>query len=139
MDMSISALPTLNAFLNFTAAVLLGAGLYFIKRKDIQSHKVCMMAALVVSALFLTSYLIYHANVGSVPFGQQGWIRPVYFFILTTHIILAVKVLPLVLLTAFLGLRFRFPQHVPIAKWTFPIWMYVSVTGVVVYLLLYEM
>lgn len=137
--MSVSDLPTLNAILNFTAAVLIGAGFYFIKRKNIQSHKRCMVAALVVSAMFLTSYVIYHANVGSVPFRRQGWIRPVYFLILITHVVLAVAVLPMVLRTAFLGLRSRFPQHVRIAKWTFPIWMYVSITGVVVYLMLYEM
>ena len=137
--MDISDLSTLNAVLNFTAAILIGAGLYFIKRKDIQSHKRCMISALVVSALFLASYLTYHANVGSVPFQKQGWIRPVYFFILITHVVLAAVVLPMVLRTAFLGFQNRFIQHVRIAKWTFPIWMYVSITGVVVYLLLYEM
>ena len=136
---SVSELPTLNAILNFTACVLIAAGFYFIRRKDVQSHKVCMLAALVVSAMFLTSYLVYHASVGSVPFGRQGWIRPVYFSILITHIILAIVVLPMVLRTAFLGLQGRFPNHVRIAKWTFPIWMYVPVTGVVVYLTLYEM
>ena|SRR5690349_21440727 len=137
--MSITDLSTLNAFLNFTAAVLIGAGLYFIKRKDIRSHKFCMLSALVVSGLFLISYVIYHANVGSVPFQKQGWVRPVYFFILITHVTLAVVVLPMVLRTAFLGMRNRFREHVRIARWTFPIWMYVSITGVIVYLMLYEM
>ena len=137
--MSVNDLSTVNAILNFTAAVLIAAGYYFIRRKDIQSHKFCMMAALVVSAVFLASYLIYHANVGSVPFGGQGWIRPVYFVILITHIVLAVVVLPMVLRTVFLGLRGRLQEHVRIARWTFPIWMYVSVTGVVVYLMLYQM
>ena len=137
--MSVSDLPTLNAILNFTAACLIAAGLYFIRHKNIHSHKVCMIGALIVSAMFLTSYLVYHANVGSVPFGQQGWIRAVYFFILITHIALAGVVLPMVLRTAFLGLRGQYRKHVRIAKWTFPIWMYVSITGVVVYLMLYEM
>lgn len=137
--MTVSDLPTLNAVLNFTAAVLIATGYFFIRRKNIQSHRICMIAALVVSAMFLTSYLIYHYYVGSVPFGGQGWIRPVYFFILVTHIVLAVVVLPLVLRTTYLGLRGRFQNHVRIARWTFPIWMYVSVTGVVVYLMLYEM
>jgi putative membrane protein len=137
--MSVHDLSTLNAFLNFTAAVLIGAGYYFIRKKDIQSHKRCMLAALVVSAVFLISYVIYHANVGSVPFGGSGWIRPVYFVILFTHVVLAVVILPMVLRTAFLGMQNRFASHVRIAKWTFPIWMYVSVTGVVVYLLLYRL
>ena len=137
--MTVSDLPTLNAVLNFTAAILIATGYFFIRRKNIQLHKICMIAALVVSAMFLTSYLIYHYYVGSVPFGGQGWIRQVYFLILITHIALAVVVLPLVLRTAYLGLRGRFQNHVRIARWTFPIWMYVSVTGVVVYLMLYEM
>jgi putative membrane protein len=137
--MSVHDLSTLNAVLNFTAAVLIGAGYYFIRKKDIQSHKRCMLGALVVSAVFLISYVIYHASVGSVPFGGSGWIRPVYFIILFTHVVLAVVVLPMVLRTAFLGMRNRFPSHVRIARWTFPIWMYVSVTGVVVYLMLYRL
>ena len=137
--MTISDLTTLNAALNLTAAILIATGYFLIRRKNIQSHRICMIAALVVSAIFLTSYLIYHYYVGSVPFGGQGWIRPVYFFILITHILLAVVVLPLVLRTTYLGLRGRFQNHVRIARWTFPIWMYVSVTGVVVYLMLYEM
>src|SRR5690349_4641312 len=103
--MSLSDLPALNAILNFTAAVLIGAGFYFIKKKNIQLHKTCMIAALVVSSLFLTSYLIYHFNVGSVPFDRQGWIRQVYFLILIPHVILAAVVLPMILRSAFLGLR----------------------------------
>ena len=98
-----------------------------------------MIAALFVSAAFLTSYLIYHYHAGSVPFEGQGWLRPVYFFILVTHIVLAIVILPLVLRTAYLGLNARFPKHVAIARWTFPLWMYVSVTGVIVYLMLYQM
>ena len=135
----LSGLPTLNAILNFTAAVLLASGYYFIKKRRIEAHKRCMIAALFVSFAFLTSYLIYHYHVGSVPFGGQGWIRPVYFFILITHIILAVVILPMVLRTAWLGLSARFDKHVPIARWTFPLWMYVSVTGVIVYLMLYHL
>lgn len=136
--MSVSDLPALNAALNFTAAVLLTAGFYFIKQRRIQAHKRCMVAALFVSMAFLTSYVIYHYNVGSVPFKGQGWIRPVYFFILITHVILAIVIVPMVLPTAYLGLTSRFDKHVRIARKTFPLWMYVSVTGVVVYLMLYQ-
>ena len=135
---AISDLPTVNATLNATAAILIGTGFYFIKQRNIQAHKVCMVAAVVVSSLFLTSYLIYHYHVRSVHFAKQGWIRDVYFPLLLTHTILAVTVLPLVLRTVFLAARGRFPSHVRIAKWTFPVWMYVSVTGVVVYLMLYH-
>ena len=137
--LSVADLPTLNAILNLTSAVLLSAGGYFIYKRRIEAHKKCMIAALFVSAAFLTSYLIYHYHAGSVPFGGHGWLRPVYFFILITHIILAVVILPMVLRTAFLGLRSRFDKHVAIARWTFPLWMYVSVTGVVVYLMLYHL
>jgi putative membrane protein len=134
----ISDLATLNAGLNATAAVLIGAGFYFIKRKNIKAHKTCMIAAMIVSAVFLTSYLIYHYNVGSVRFTKQGWIRNVYFPLLLTHTVLAAVVLPMVLRTAFLALKGRFRSHVGIARWTFPIWMYVSVTGVIVYVMLYH-
>ena len=134
---SISDLPTLNAGLNLTSAVLIGAGYYFIRRRKIQAHKACMVAALGVSTLFLISYLMYHYNAGSVPFQQHGWMRFVYFLILITHVVLAVVILPLVLRTAFLAFRGRFGPHVRIARWTFPIWMYVSVTGVIVYVMLY--
>lgn len=134
----IADLATVNAGLNATAAILLGAGFYFIKQKNIPAHKVCMTAAMVVSALFLTSYLVYHYNVGSVKFTKQGFIRNVYFPLLLTHTVLAVIALPMVLRTVFLAFKGRFRQHVRIAKWTFPIWMYVSVTGVIVYLMLYH-
>jgi putative membrane protein len=136
--LSISDLPTLNAILNFTSAVLLAFGFYFIKARRIEAHKRCMIGALIVSTAFLTSYVIYHYHAGSVPFSGQGWLRPVYFFILITHIILAVVILPMVLRTAYLGLSARFDKHVPIARKTFPLWMYVSVTGVIVYLMLYH-
>jgi len=137
--LSISALPTLNAVLNFTAVIFLTAGYVFIKQRKIEAHKRCMIAALFVSLAFLTSYVIYHYHAGSVPFGGQGIIRPIYFFILITHIILAIVNVPLVLRTSYLGFRGRYDKHVPIARKTFPIWMYVSVTGVIVYLMLYHL
>jgi putative membrane protein len=135
----VTDLATVNAGLNATAAVLIGAGFYFIRQKNIAAHKACMIAAMVVSAVFLASYLIYHYNVGSVRFTKQGWIRYVYFPLLLTHTVLAVVVLPMVLRTFFLGWKSRFTSHVRIAKWTFPVWMYVSVTGVIVYLMLYRL
>jgi len=134
----IADLATVNAALNATAAVLIGTGFYYIKRKNIPAHKACMVAAMVVSALFLASYLFYHYNVGSVRFTKQGWIRNVYFPLLLTHTVLAAVVLPMVLRTVFLALKGRFRNHVRIARWTFPIWMYVSITGVIVYLMLYH-
>jgi putative membrane protein len=137
--MSVSDLPTLNAILNFTAAVLLGAGFYFIKQRRIEAHKRCMVAAMAVSVAFLTSYVIYHYHAGSVSFAGQGWIRPVYFFILITHVILAIVIVPMVLRTAWFAFDSRFDKHVRIARKTFPLWMYVSVTGVIVYLMLYRM
>jgi putative membrane protein len=136
--MQISDLATVNAILNATAAVLIGTGFYFIKQKNIRAHKVCMISAVVVSSVFLTSYLIYHYNVGSVRFTKQGWIRDVYFPLLLTHTVLAVVVVPMILRSLYLAMKGRFPNHARIAKWTFPVWMYVSVTGVVVYLLLYH-
>lgn len=135
---AITDLATVNAALNATAAVLIGTGFYFIKQKNIRAHKVCMVSATAVSSVFLASYLIYHYNVGHVLFTKQGWIRDVYFPLLLTHTILAAVVLPMVLRTVFLAAKGRFAKHVGIAKWTFPVWMYVSVTGVVVYLLLYH-
>ena len=135
---AVSDLAAVNAGLNATAAALIGAGFYFIKQKNIHAHKVCMVAAMAVSAVFLTSYLIYHYNVGSVRFTKQGWIRDVYFPLLLTHTVLAAVVLPMVLRTAFLAAKGRFANHVRIAHWTFPVWMYVSVTGVIVYLMLYH-
>jgi uncharacterized membrane protein YozB (DUF420 family) len=134
----IADLATVNAGLNATAAVLIGFGFYFIKQRNTQAHKACMIAAMAVSALFLTSYLIYHYNVGSVRFTKQGWIRNVYFPLLITHTVLAAVVLPMVVRTVFLAVKGRFGNHIRIARWTFPIWMYVSVTGVVVYWMLYR-
>src|SRR5262245_12295013 len=137
--MTVSDLPALNASLNLTAAILIGAGFFFIKRKNIRAHKACMIAALVVSTAFLTSYLVYHYNVGTVHFTKQGWLRSVYFPLLLTHTVLAAVVAPMALRTAYLALSDRFKAHVSIARWTFPVWVYVSITGVVVYIMLYRL
>ena len=137
--MGISDLPLLNASLNATSAVLLTTGYILIKRGNVRRHKAMMISACVVSTLFLTSYVIYHANAGSTPFAGRGPIRFVYFAILLTHVLLAAAIVPLVLVTLARGLRARFDAHVRIARWTFPIWLYVSVTGVLVYLMLYRL
>ena len=137
--MGLSDLPALNATLNATSAVLLMSGYAFIRRGYVRRHRAAMISACIVSAFFLTSYVIYHANIGSKPFTGQGPIRLVYFTILLTHVLLAVAVPPLALITLSRGLRARFDRHVAIARWTFPIWMYVSVTGVIVYVMLYHM
>jgi len=137
--LAISDLPALNASLNTAAAVLLGFGYYFIRNKNIRAHKTCMIGALIASTLFLTSYLIYHYSVRHVSFTKEGWISHIYHFILVTHVLLAMVILPLVLRTAYLAFTSRFDKHVRIARWTFPLWMYVSVTGVIVYLMLYRM
>jgi uncharacterized membrane protein YozB (DUF420 family) len=136
---SLSDLPALNATLNATSAVLLLTGYAFIRRGHVRRHRAAMISACVVSTLFLTSYVIYHANAGSKPFTGQGPIRALYFTILLTHVVLAAAVPPLALITLWRGLRARFDRHVAIARWTLPIWMYVSVTGVIVYLMLYRM
>jgi len=135
--LSISDLPTLNATLNGIAAILLAAGFLFIKQGRPRQHQWCMMSALATSAVFLVSYVIYHLNAGSRPFQGPGPIRVVYFTILITHVILAAAIVPLALVTATRGLRSQFDRHVRIARWTLPIWLYVSVTGVVIYLMLY--
>ncbi|MDH4131071.1 MAG: DUF420 domain-containing protein [Gemmatimonadota bacterium] len=137
--MTASDLPTLNASLNATAAVLLATGYYFIRTGRRERHRACMIAALVASALFLTSYVIYHIQVGSVPFKGVGAIRTVYFTILITHVVLAIVIVPLVLMTVSRALRGRFDRHRAIARWTLPLWLYVSVTGVIVYWMLYRM
>jgi uncharacterized membrane protein YozB (DUF420 family) len=131
-------LPTLNAVLNGTAAVLLVTGVTLIRRRRIAQHRTVMLTAFGVSVAFLISYLVYHAQVGSVPFKHPGAIRTVYFSILVTHTLLAATVPVLAIITLNRGLRGRFDRHRAIAKWTFPIWLYVSVTGVVVYLMLYH-
>lgn len=137
--MTVTDLPALNASLNATSFVLLITGWFLIKSGRREAHKRCMIAALAVSAMFLTSYVIYHLNVGSVPFKGTGWIRTVYFAVLIPHIILAVVIVPLVLITVSRALSNKFDQHKKIAKITLPLWLYVSVTGVIVYLMLYQM
>jgi uncharacterized membrane protein YozB (DUF420 family) len=139
VDLSISDLPALNATLNGLSAVCLASGYALIKRGERLMHQRCMIAALALSSLFLLSYVVYHANAGSRPFPGQGVIRPIYFLILITHVVLAAAVVPLALITATRGLRSQFDRHVRIARWTFPIWLYVSVTGVVIYLMLYQL
>lgn len=133
----VSLLPTVNASLNALCAVLLLTGYVFIRQKKVQAHRLCMGAALIVSVLFLGSYLYYHAQVGSVRYQGQGLIRIVYFTILLTHTVLAAVIVPLVLRTLYLALNSRFEDHRRWARWTFPLWMYVSVTGVVIYEMLY--
>lgn len=134
----VSALPTLNAALNATSAVLLAVGLGFIRKKRIRAHLTCMTSAVAVSTLFLVSYVTYHYHAGSRPFTGQGWVRPVYFVLLVTHIVLAAVIVPLALTTLYRAWRGDFTRHRRIARWTLPIWLYVSVTGVVVYLMLYR-
>ncbi len=135
---SIGDLPTLNAALNGTSAVLLTLGYLFIRRKKVNLHKACMVSAFVISTLFLVSYLTYHYHAGSKPFPGEGWTRPLYFAILISHVILATVTLPLSIVTLARGIRGRFEKHRRIARWALPIWLYVSVTGVVVYLMLYH-
>lgn len=137
--MSVTDLPALNASLNALATLLLVAGWVFVRRKDVARHRVCMAGALVASAAFLTSYVIYHYHAGSRPFTGTGAIRIVYFAILITHVVLATAIVPLVLMTVTRALRGQFERHRAIARWTLPLWLYVSVTGVVVYWMLYRM
>ena len=137
--MTVSDLPALNATLNATCAVLLVIGWTLIKRGRIRQHRAVMIAAVCTSALFLISYLVYHAQVGSVRFTKTGPIRVVYFTVLLTHTVLAAVIVPMVLVTLSRGLAGRYDPHRRIARWTMPIWLYVSVTGVIVYLMLYQM
>lgn len=137
--MTVTDLPTLNATLNATSFVLLMAGWFLIKSGRRQAHKWCMIAALVMSAAFLTSYVIYHLQVGSVPFQKTGWIRTLYFLVLIPHIILAIAIVPMILITVSRALSNKFDRHKKIAKITLPLWLYVSVTGVIVYVMLYQM
>jgi uncharacterized membrane protein YozB (DUF420 family) len=136
--MSLHDLPTLNAVLNATSAVLLVLGYGFVRRREIRAHRACMLGAFGVSIAFLISYLIYHAQVGSVHFPGTGVVRTVYFAILITHTVLAALVPPLAIITLVRALREQFDRHRRLARWTFPIWLYVSVTGVVVYVMLYQ-
>jgi putative membrane protein len=137
--LEISDLPALNATLNALSAAFLVAGFTCIKQGHWRAHKRCMLAAFTTSALFLVSYVIYHANIGSRPFPGTGAIRVVYLSILLTHVVLAAVILPLALVTVGRGLREQYARHVAIARWTLPIWLYVSVTGVIIYLMLYRL
>jgi uncharacterized membrane protein YozB (DUF420 family) len=137
--LTLTDLPALNAVLNATSAVLLASGYRFIRQRQIIAHKRCMLAACGTSTLFLLSYLTYHYHVGSMPFRGQGWVRPLYFTILISHTILAVVIVPLVLLTLFRAWKADFARHVRIARWTLPIWFYVSLTGVIIYVMLYQL
>jgi uncharacterized membrane protein YozB (DUF420 family) len=134
-----SIFPAINATLNGTSAVLLLVGHGFIKRGRMAAHRAVMLAAVAVSTLFLISYLYYHAHVGSVRFQGRGWSRVVYFSILISHTILAATIVPLVIITLTRALRERFDRHRAIARWTYPLWLYVSVTGVVIYFMLYHL
>jgi uncharacterized membrane protein YozB (DUF420 family) len=131
--------PAIDATLNGTSAVLLLVGRSFIKRGRMAAHRAAMIAALVSSSIFLACYLYYHWHVGSVHFQGQGWARPVYFSILISHTILAAAIVPLIIITLSRALRKRFDRHRAIARWTYPLWMYVSVTGVIVYFMLYHL
>jgi putative membrane protein len=132
-------LAPLNALFNSVAAVLLGAGFYCIRRRWVRAHRAFMLSAAAVSVAFLVSYLTYHYQVGDVHFQGHGWIRPTYFTILITHITLAAAIVPLVLVTLWRALRSDFHKHRRIARWTWPLWIYVSITGVIVYLMCYQL
>lgn len=134
-----ASLPALNAGLNTTTTLLILLGFWLIKQKAWTGHALCMTLAMITSTLFLISYLTYHAHHGTTHFTGQGWIRPVYFSILITHTILAVVIVPMVLRTFYFALKGRFDRHRRLARWTFPLWLYVSVTGVVIYWMLYWM
>lgn len=130
--------PALNATLNGTSAVFLLTGRVLIAKRRIVAHRFCMIAAVVASSLFLGCYVFFHYKVGDVLFLGQGWARPVYFTILISHVILAIVIVPLAIITLSRGLRARYASHRAIAQWTWPLWMYVSVTGVIVYFMLYQ-
>ncbi len=136
--MTVEMLPHVNACLNATSAILLAAGYICIRRGKVTAHKTCMLAAFVASSAFLACYLIYHFQVGHVRFSGEGVVRLVYVPILATHVVLAVFVVPLALWTLYHAARNQFDRHRRIARWTLPIWLYVSVTGVVVYWMLYR-
>jgi uncharacterized membrane protein YozB (DUF420 family) len=136
--MSVADLPALNASLNGVAGLFLAAGYLFIRRRQITAHRASMLCAFAASSLFLVFYVIYHANAGSRPFPGTGPVRALYFLILITHVVLAAAILPMAIITLSRALRERFDRHVRIARWTLPLWLYVSVTGVVIYLMLYR-
>jgi uncharacterized membrane protein YozB (DUF420 family) len=137
--MTLHDLPVVNATLNGLSAIFLGAGYSFIRKKNIPAHRACMISAFVTSVIFLCCYLTYHIFVHTVThFRDPAWFRPYYLTLLTTHTILAVVIVPLILMTLSRGLKGQFDRHRAIARWTWPLWMYVSVTGVIVYLILYQ-
>lgn len=136
--MNVHDLPALNATLNAISGVLLFIGWRLVRARRLEAHRRVMLGAVAASTLFLASYVVYHAQVGSVPFTRQGLVRPIYFTILITHVVLAAATLPLAALTLSRALRQRFARHRALARWTLPIWGYVSVTGVLVYVLLYH-
>ncbi len=131
-------LPPLQAGLNTLSALLLGCGYFFIRRKNRTAHRLCMSSALFVSFLFTLSYLYYHAQVGNVAFAGQGIIRPFYFTILVSHVILAALIVPLVLTTVWRIIRGQAERHRRVARWTLPLWLYVSVTGVMIYVMAFH-
>ena len=135
---SASDLPLVNALLNSCSAAFLVLGHRFMKKGNIAAHRVCMMTVFFISALFLASYLVYHYQHGSEPFRGEGWIRPVYFSVLLSHTVLAAAIVPLAIVTLRRGLKGSYELHRRIAKWTYPIWLYVSITGVVIYVMLYQ-
>jgi uncharacterized membrane protein YozB (DUF420 family) len=134
----IPVIPPFLAILNTTAASLVSLGYFFIRRKNISAHRACMVSALCVSTVFMVFYLYYHAKVGNIPFAGVGDIRPVYFTLLASHVILAAVLFPLVLVTAGLAIRGNTSRHRRIARWTLPIWLYVSITGVIIYLMAFH-
>jgi len=136
--MTVHSLPAINASLNALSGVLLVIGYALMRARRIELHRRVMLAAFITSSLFLVCYVIYHAQVGSVRFTREGFVRPLYFTILISHVTLAAAVLPLAIVTLTRGLKGRFARHRAIARWTFPIWLYVSITGVLVYVLLYQ-
>jgi protein SCO1/2/putative membrane protein len=138
MQTQYAIFPAIDATLNGTSAVLLLIGRYLIGRKRVAAHRATMIAAVACSTLFLVCYLYYHAHVGSVRFQGQGWSRPVYFSILISHTILAAVIVPLVIVTLTRGLKGNYARHRSIARWTYPLWLYVSITGVVIYAMLYH-
>ncbi len=136
--MQFEDLPALNATLNGLSGILLLTGFAFIRNGYKNAHRNCMVGAIVASALFLISYLVYHFEAGGTVFREPAWFRPIYLFILVTHIILAVAIVPMVIVTVVRAAKERFEKHKRLARWTFPVWLYVSVTGVLIYLLLYQ-
>lgn len=135
LDEIIPYLPHFQAILNTSAAIFLGIGYYFIRTQNRNAHRTCMITALVISTVFMISYLTYHAKVGYMPFAGQGSIRPFYFTMLASHVILAAVIVPMVLVTVFYAIKGNFSKHPRIARWTLPIWFYVSVSGVLIYVL----